>query len=114
MSSWPTVRQDAVGLPVDDASGQSVPAPGHEAVDDLGRHRSVPGPRVAYEQAAPTERPRHAAATAVLPYVSSRASTRTRGLRAWMLTAPVDLVALLAPLLLKATATGAAPCSRPG
>ncbi|MCL7459054.1 sugar transferase [Micromonospora echinofusca] len=38
--------------------------------------------------------------TAVLPYASSRASTRTRGLRAWMMTAPVDVAALLAPLLI--------------
>jgi exopolysaccharide biosynthesis polyprenyl glycosylphosphotransferase len=38
--------------------------------------------------------------TTVLPYVSSRASTRTRRLRAWMVTAPVDLLALLAPLFL--------------
>ncbi|RKF23757.1 sugar transferase [Micromonospora globbae] len=38
--------------------------------------------------------------TAVLPYAGSRASTRTRWLRSWMLTAPVDVVALLAPLLL--------------
>ncbi|WP_433285748.1 sugar transferase [Micromonospora sp. CA-244673] len=37
--------------------------------------------------------------TAVLPYASSRASSRTRWLRAWMMTAPVDVVALLAPLL---------------
>jgi exopolysaccharide biosynthesis polyprenyl glycosylphosphotransferase len=38
--------------------------------------------------------------TAVLPYASSRASNRTRWLRAWMMTAPMDVVALLAPLLL--------------
>ncbi|MER7442389.1 sugar transferase [Micromonospora avicenniae] len=38
--------------------------------------------------------------TAVLPYAGSRASKRTRWLRAWMLTAPVDVAALLAPLLL--------------
>ncbi|MEU9504719.1 sugar transferase [Micromonospora sp. NPDC048170] len=37
--------------------------------------------------------------TTVLPYAGSRASTRTRWLRAWMVTAPVDVVALLAPLL---------------
>lgn len=37
--------------------------------------------------------------TAVLPYAGSRASTRTRWLRAWMMTAPVDVLALLAPLL---------------
>ncbi|MFE9691452.1 sugar transferase [Micromonospora sp. NPDC005806] len=38
--------------------------------------------------------------TAVLPYPSSRASKRTRWLRAWMLTVPVDVAALLTPLLL--------------
>ncbi|MEH1097897.1 sugar transferase [Micromonospora sp. CPCC 205561] len=38
--------------------------------------------------------------TTVLPYASSRTSGRTRLLRAWMLTAPVDLAALLTPLLL--------------
>ncbi|MEV0427137.1 sugar transferase [Micromonospora sp. NPDC050495] len=37
--------------------------------------------------------------TAVLPYASSRASKRTRWLRAWMLTVPVDVAALLTPLL---------------
>ncbi|MFI7211914.1 sugar transferase [Micromonospora maritima] len=38
--------------------------------------------------------------TTVLPYAGSRASTRTRRLRAWMVTAPIDVAALLAPLLL--------------
>nr|WP_225854069.1 sugar transferase [Micromonospora sp. ALFpr18c] len=38
--------------------------------------------------------------TTVLPYAGSRASKRTRWLRAWMLTAPIDVVALLVPLLL--------------
>jgi exopolysaccharide biosynthesis polyprenyl glycosylphosphotransferase len=38
--------------------------------------------------------------TAVLPYAGSVASRRTRRLRAWMLTAPVDVVALVAPLLI--------------
>ncbi|MEV0607403.1 sugar transferase [Polymorphospora rubra] len=42
----------------------------------------------------------YAASTAVLPYVGSASSARTRGLRAWMLTAPVDVLALLAPLAL--------------
>jgi exopolysaccharide biosynthesis polyprenyl glycosylphosphotransferase len=37
--------------------------------------------------------------TAVLPYVGSSTSKRTRALRAWMITAPVDLFAMLAPLL---------------
>jgi exopolysaccharide biosynthesis polyprenyl glycosylphosphotransferase len=34
----------------------------------------------------------------VLPYVGTRTARRTRRLRAWMLTAPVDAVALLLPL----------------
>jgi exopolysaccharide biosynthesis polyprenyl glycosylphosphotransferase len=38
--------------------------------------------------------------TAVLPYIGSRQSQRTRWARAWMITAPVDLAALLAPLAL--------------
>ena len=37
--------------------------------------------------------------TAVLPYATSRASHRTRWLRAWMLVAPVDVAALSTPLL---------------
>ena len=37
--------------------------------------------------------------TAVLPYVGSETSHRTRELRAWMLALPLDLAALLAPLL---------------
>ncbi|WFE34044.1 sugar transferase [Micromonospora sp. WMMD975] len=41
--------------------------------------------------------------TTVLPYAGSRASTRTRRLRAWMVTAPIDVAALLAPLLLAQT-----------
>jgi exopolysaccharide biosynthesis polyprenyl glycosylphosphotransferase len=40
------------------------------------------------------------ATTAVLPYAASTTSKRTRRLRAWMITIPVDLGALLAPLLL--------------
>lgn len=36
--------------------------------------------------------------TAVLPYPGSRAAKRTRALRAWMITAPVDIGALLVPL----------------
>jgi exopolysaccharide biosynthesis polyprenyl glycosylphosphotransferase len=43
----------------------------------------------------PATRP---ATTAVLPYVGSPSSERTRWLRAWMITAPVDLAAMLAPL----------------
>ncbi|MEV6813630.1 sugar transferase [Micromonospora sp. NPDC051296] len=41
--------------------------------------------------------------TAVLPYPRSPASTRTRWLRAWMMTLPIDAVALLTPLALSQT-----------
>jgi exopolysaccharide biosynthesis polyprenyl glycosylphosphotransferase len=37
--------------------------------------------------------------TVVLPYISSPTAERTRPLRAWMLVLPVDLAALLAPLM---------------
>jgi exopolysaccharide biosynthesis polyprenyl glycosylphosphotransferase len=37
--------------------------------------------------------------TVVLPYLGSPSAVRTRSLRAWMLTLPIDLVALLTPLL---------------
>ncbi|MGW4462528.1 sugar transferase [Micromonospora sp. NPDC004704] len=103
MSSWPTVRQDSVGQPIDEANGQSVPVPGQgTAVGEFDTETTIPKPRTARGRAtAPgNSGPSPYATTAVLPYVSSRASGRTRGLRAWMLTAPVDIVALLAPLLL--------------
>ncbi|WP_244891677.1 sugar transferase [Micromonospora yangpuensis] len=55
---------------------------------DAGSRGPVPVPRAGLDT------------TAVLPYVGSRASRRTRGLRAWMVTVTGDLAALLAPLLL--------------
>ncbi|WFE50006.1 sugar transferase [Micromonospora sp. WMMD1155] len=51
-----------------------------------------PAPRT-----APTPQP-GLETTAVLPYAGSRTSSRTRLLRAWMMTIPIDVVALLAPL----------------
>jgi exopolysaccharide biosynthesis polyprenyl glycosylphosphotransferase len=39
--------------------------------------------------------------TAVLPYVGSNTSHRTRGLRAWMVAAPIDLAALLTPVVVQ-------------
>ncbi|GIJ29253.1 hypothetical protein Vqi01_44150 [Micromonospora qiuiae] len=41
--------------------------------------------------------------TAVLPYARSRASSRTRWVRAWMMTLPIDVAALTTPLLLTQT-----------
>ncbi|MFC0533241.1 sugar transferase [Phytohabitans kaempferiae] len=60
---------------------------------------TIPRPRQVDGETGSVERPVRPASTAVLPYVGSAASKRTRGLRAWMITAPVDLVAMLAPLL---------------
>jgi exopolysaccharide biosynthesis polyprenyl glycosylphosphotransferase len=48
---------------------------------------------------APAGRPNPSASTTVLPYAISARSSRTRAMRAWMLTAPVDLLALCSPLL---------------
>jgi exopolysaccharide biosynthesis polyprenyl glycosylphosphotransferase len=46
------------------------------------------------------EPPSESGATVVLPYVGSKFSRRTRPFRAWMVSLPVDLAALLTPLLL--------------
>ncbi|BCB84186.1 UDP-phosphate galactose phosphotransferase [Phytohabitans suffuscus] len=59
----------------------------------------IPKPRHAEGEPDAGEVPVRPVATAVLPYVASDASRRTRRLRAWMITAPVDLCAMLAPLL---------------
>ncbi len=50
---------------------------------------------MAQVDAVPRQR---SASTAVLPYVASPSARRTRPLRAWMLTLPVDLGAFLLPL----------------
>lgn len=50
--------------------------------------KTVPAPRPGLET------------TAVLPYAGSRTSSRTRLLRAWMMTVPIDMVALLFPLVI--------------
>ncbi|MEO3748139.1 exopolysaccharide biosynthesis polyprenyl glycosylphosphotransferase [Plantactinospora sp. B5E13] len=61
----------------------------------------IPRPRQDGDGRVPDPPPRPGLdTTAVLPYAGSVASTRTRRLRAWMLTAPVDFAALLAPLVL--------------
>jgi exopolysaccharide biosynthesis polyprenyl glycosylphosphotransferase len=73
-------------------SSSSVSAAGHEATAEFPVIE-VPRPRT------PGDREEPEPPTAVLPYVGSVASKRTRALRAWMITAPVDVAALLAPLL---------------
>ncbi|GAA2701031.1 sugar transferase [Micromonospora olivasterospora] len=69
-----------------------------EAVGTDGR--AIPSARPASKPLATAAARAGLDTTAVLPYASSRTSGRTRKLRAWMMTAPVDVVALLVPLLL--------------
>jgi exopolysaccharide biosynthesis polyprenyl glycosylphosphotransferase len=74
--------------------------PGDEPAIPLQRRRTDTGAEPAPED-PPTERiivDGTARSTVVLPYIPSARASRTRPLRAWMLTAPADLVALLAPL----------------
>ncbi|MDG4786745.1 sugar transferase [Micromonospora sp. WMMD1102] len=102
MSSWPLASHDpVVGLPDTGPPERSPAAPGMPvagAVDPAIDAPPVPRPRTG--PPGPAERLRVGTdTTAVLPYAGSRASVRTRRLRAWMVTAPVDLVALLGPLL---------------
>jgi exopolysaccharide biosynthesis polyprenyl glycosylphosphotransferase len=101
MSGWPAVRDDAgFEFRVDDTGSQSFRRRDNGVADDDSDARAHRSSDPSHEQgAAEKERPA-VGTTAVLPYVSSRASTRTRWLRAWMITLPVDLAALLAPLLL--------------
>lgn len=70
----------------DSARGEETPA-------------EVPSVRVAGEPPATTQTRAGLDTTKVLPYAGSRASKRTRRLRAWMMTVPIDVVALLTPLL---------------
>lgn len=66
----------------DSARGEETPA-------------EVPSVRVAGEPPATTQTRAGLDTTKVLPYAGSRASKRTRRLRAWMMTVPIDVVALL-------------------
>ncbi|MFF0719329.1 sugar transferase [Micromonospora sp. NPDC003816] len=96
-------RQPVVGCPatsVPDDAGMSIldqqpPEPEHESHDPQVTEAAEAPPASAATETGP--RP-GLDVTTVLPYAGSRASARTRGLRAWMLTAPVDVAALLSPL----------------
>jgi exopolysaccharide biosynthesis polyprenyl glycosylphosphotransferase len=89
-------HEATVELPVIEAR-QQVTAP--DRTSTVPRHRTAQGTAqgTAHGQGRPA--PETVPATAVLPYVGSVTSKRTRPLRAWMITAPVDAAALLAPLL---------------
>ena len=64
----------------------------------IGSPPMAGSPTTAAVSAPPAGEP-GSSATVVLPYVGSKLSERTRGLRAWMVALPVDLAALVAPLL---------------
>ena len=97
MASWPLTRTDAtVDLPESTVGGRFSPAPGDEGTGEEDGHTpAIPRPRPA---ADPEPQRPGLDTTTVLPYAGSTLSKRTRPLRAWMLAAPVDLAALLAPL----------------
>ncbi|MBE1491296.1 sugar transferase [Plantactinospora soyae] len=103
MSSWGAVHHGpAADLSDSDPAGRLAPGSGTEVgtADEADEARSIPRPRTPIEPAAPVRTRSGLDTTAVLPYAGSVASGRTRRLRAWMVTAPVDLAALLAPLML--------------
>ncbi|MFI7281018.1 sugar transferase [Micromonospora chersina] len=84
--------------PSDGASQQPMTAQDHSP-GGAGITAVIPPARSAKEPPAAADTRAGLDTTTVLPYASSRASRRTRWLRAWMMTAPIDVVALLAPLL---------------
>ncbi|MEU5907843.1 sugar transferase [Micromonospora sp. NPDC047527] len=86
--SYPDTKRTEVGAAAPSAMAQ------HDADGDERATAAIPEPR----RAATTARA-GLDTTTVLPYAGSRASKRTRQLRAWMLTAPIDVVGLLVPLL---------------
>jgi exopolysaccharide biosynthesis polyprenyl glycosylphosphotransferase len=100
MSSGTTARQDMAGGPAVEPAGLLARdvrvEPG--GIDEVTAQPTIPRPRSV--DSPDTTRPVQPGleTTAVLPYAGSAISTRTRRLRAWMVTAPVDLAALLAPL----------------
>ncbi|MFI7430432.1 sugar transferase [Micromonospora sp. NPDC049836] len=96
--SGQSATRDPAAVQFGESAGRGVGPPTGAAADP-GLLTPVPAVRLS---PAPTATPPVRAGldtTAVLPYASSRASKRTRWLRAWMLTVPVDVAALLTPLL---------------
>lgn len=97
MSSQPAISRPAAPAAHSGGAAQQVAEPPRHAAP-AGEGNRVPVAPASGPEAAATTRP-GLDTTAVLPYAGSRASTRTRWLRAWMMTAPIDVVALLTPLL---------------
>ncbi|MEJ3745057.1 sugar transferase [Actinomycetes bacterium KLBMP 9797] len=87
-------------LPIVGRRHQPAAANGEPTVSAHGANGAhVPAQRTAEAVVDPQSVAPTSGITAVLPYAGSSTSGRTRGLRAWMITAPVDVAALLAPLL---------------
>ncbi|MGI5150288.1 sugar transferase [Plantactinospora sp. CA-294935] len=101
MTSWPAVQPGAAmeSALSHDVGRLAPPTVEQSRPVDESDQRVLPRPRAA-EQAVTERAGPGLDTTAVLPYAGSATSKRTRSLRAWMVTAPVDLVALLTPLLL--------------
>ncbi|TDB74523.1 sugar transferase [Micromonospora sp. KC723] len=99
MSRLPaTGHPAATATHLDGPSQQSAESQGDRAGGE-GTRTSTPAVRLVADPPA-AERRAGLDTTAVLPYAGSRASRSTRRLRAWMMAAPLDVVALLTPLLM--------------
>lgn len=99
MSRLPAFGHPAASAPHLDGAAQQTVATQDDSAGGAGITVVIPPVRSAKEPLTAPETRTGLDTTTVLPYARSRASTRTRWLRAWMMTAPVDVVALLAPLL---------------
>ncbi len=97
MSSHSATSRSTAPRSPSDGVPRHVGPPDDDPGDD-GTVLAVPSIPLPQEPPAPTVS--GLATTAVLPYAPSRTSSRTRWLRAWMMTVPIDIVALLTPLLL--------------
>ena len=92
-------HESTVELPAMPGVVPSMAMPGPR-VDDPGiHHGSQTIPRQRRPESTLDPGNGGPATTAVLPYAGSRASRRTHWVRAWMISAPVDVAALLSPLL---------------
>ncbi|MFU8852584.1 sugar transferase [Micromonospora sp. SL1-18] len=99
MSGQSATRDPAAAImQLEEAARRPVTSPSDEA-DDEGILAVLPAVPLSGEPTATAGARIGLDTTTVLPYAGSRTSKRTRPLRAWMMTAPIDVVALLAPLL---------------
>jgi exopolysaccharide biosynthesis polyprenyl glycosylphosphotransferase len=90
-------HESTVELPAMPGLAPALAMPGTR-VDGQGGSQTIPRQRQPESTLDPASG--EPATTAVLPYAGSWASRRTRWVRAWMVAAPVDVAALLSPLLI--------------